>query len=164
VRIRKQQRQQIRFSGPRAPRAGSTAAFTLIETMVAFFILAIVVFSLYAALSFGFTTIRLAQENVRADQILTEKMETIRVYHWSKVFTPGYLPQTFQASYSQSGGTNLYNGFIAVTSFPASAANESYADSLRQVTITVNWVSGGMSRSRSLTSFVSQYGLQTYKN
>jgi hypothetical protein len=136
----------------------------LIETVVAFFILAIVIFSLYAALSFGFTTIRLAQENVRADQILTQKMETIRVYHWSQVFTSGYLPQTFQASYSQSTGANLYTGSIAVGNFPVSAANESYADSLRQVTVTVNWISGGVPRSRSLTSFVSQYGIQTYKH
>jgi hypothetical protein len=131
---------------------------------VAFFILGLVIFSLYAALSFGFTTIRLAQENVRADQILTQKMETIRVCHWSKVFTPGYLPQTFPASYSGSGGTNEYTGSITVGNFPVSAANESYADGLKQVTITVSWVSAGVTRSRSLTSFVSQYGLQTYRN
>jgi hypothetical protein len=147
-----------------AARSAKSAAFTLIETVVAFFILAIVTFSLYAALSFGFTTIRLAQENVRADQVLTQKMETIRVYHWSKVFTPGYLPPTFQAAYSQSGSTNVYSGSITVGDFPVSPANESYADSLRQVTITVSWASGGVTRSRSLTSFVSQYGLQTYRN
>ncbi len=140
------------------------AGFTLIETMVAVFILAIVLSSLYAGLSYGFNTIRVAQENVRADQILMQKLETIRVYHWSKVFTPGYLPQTFTDSYSASAGADLYTGTISVTSFPVSAANESYADSLRQVTINVTWMSGGVARSRSLTSFVSQYGLQTYRN
>src|SRR5262245_48632043 len=116
------------------PSSRTESAFTLIETLVAFGILAIVVFSLYAALSFGFTTIRLSQENVRADQILMQKMETIRVYHWTKIFTPGYIPQNFQAPFAQVNGTNVgitYQGTITITNFPVSAANESYADSLR---------------------------------
>ena len=140
--------------------------FTLIETVVAFGILAIVIFSLYAALSLGFTTIRLSQENVRADQILMQKMETIRVYHWSQVFNAGYVPQTFQAPFAQVNGTNvgaMYDGMITITNFPVSAANESYADSLRQMTVTLNWTSGGSVRTRSITSFISRYGIQTFK-
>ncbi len=145
-------------------RSGS--GFTLIETVVAFGILALVIFSLYAALSFGFTTVRLSQEDVRADQILMQKMETLRVYHWTKIFTNGYLPDTFTAPFAVSGTNNIgvtYNGAITVTNFPKSAANESYYDTLRQVIVTLNWVSGGVQRNRSITTFVSQYGVQTYR-
>ena len=128
---------------PKVCKVGRRRAFTLIETVVAFGILAIVIFSLYAALSFGFTTIRLSQENVRADQILMQKMETIRVYHWSQVFNAGYLPSTFQTSFSPNSANPgvTYDGTITITNFPVSAANESYADSLRQTTVTLNWTS-----------------------
>ncbi|HSU55961.1 MAG TPA: prepilin-type N-terminal cleavage/methylation domain-containing protein [Candidatus Dormibacteraeota bacterium] len=150
----------------RARGKGRSAGFTLIETLVAFWILAIVIFSLYAALWFGFTTVRLSQENVRADQILMQKMETLRVYHWSAVFNPGFIPNSFQAPFAQANGTNVgltYDGTINITDFPVSAVNESYADSLRQVTVTLNWVSGGSPHARSITSFVSKYGIQTYR-
>jgi uncharacterized protein (TIGR02598 family) len=149
---------------PRGQR--SLSAFTLIETVVAFGILAIVLLSFYGALSLGFTTIRLSQENVRADQILVQKLETVRVYHWTQVFSASFIPQNFQAPYAQANGTNVgvtYNGMISITNFPVSAANESYADSLRQVTVTLNWVSGGLPHTRSITGLVSQYGIQTYR-
>jgi hypothetical protein len=151
---------------PGPGRKRSISAFTLIETVVSFGILAIVIVSFYGALSVGFTTMRLSQENVRADQILMQKMETLRVYHWSQVFNPGFIPQNFQAPYAQANGTNfgvIYDGSIMITNFPVSAANESYADSLRQITVTLNWTSGGSQHTRSVTSFASQYGIQTYK-
>lgn len=148
----------------------SESAFTLIEAVVAFAILGLTTLSFYAALSSGFTTIRVSQEDVRADQILMQKLETIRVYHWTKVFTNGYLPATFQAAFSTTSvGTNtitngvIYNGTITMAPFPASDANESYGDALRQVTVSVDWVSGGVPRNRSITTFVSQYGIQTYR-
>ena len=157
---------KIRRERVKGKGKGASFGFTLIETVVAFGILAIVIASFYAALSFGFSAIRLSQEEVRADQILMQKMETLRVYHWSKVFNAGFIPQSFQTPFATSGTNSMgvmYNGTITVTNFPPSAANESYADSLRQVTVTLNWVSGGNPRTRSISSFVSEYGLQTYR-
>jgi len=141
-------------------------AFTLIETVVAFGILGLLIFSFYAALSSGFTTIRVSQEDVRADQILMQKLETLRVYHWTTIFTNGYIPTNFLAGFSVTNGvTNgvVYNGTITVAPFPVSAANESYAGSLRQVSASVNWLSAGVLRNRSITTLVSQYGIQTYR-
>jgi hypothetical protein len=97
---------------------------------------------------------------------MVQKLETLRVYHWSQIFNAGFVPQSFQAPYAQANGTNVgvtYDGSITITNFPASEANESYADSLRQVTVTLNWVSGGSLRTRSVTGFISQYGIQTYR-
>ena len=146
-------------------RAGQRA-FALVETVVAFGILGLVIFSFYAALSSGFTTIRVSQEDVRADQILMQKLETIRVYHWTRVFTNGYFPDTFQTGFSVTNGvTNgvVYDGMMTISPFPTSVANESYSNSLRQVTVSVNWLSAGVPRTRSITTFVSQYGIQTYR-
>jgi len=136
----------------------SARAFTLVETMVATLVLTSAVVGLYAAFSFGFQTIKLSQENLQADQILVQKLETLRVYDWSKI-TSGYIPTDLTASLSTNGGVN-YD--VAMEVAPAPVI-ESYRDTLRQVTVSLSWESGGALRNRSMTTFVSKDGLQTYK-
>lgn len=133
----------------RLPQRG----FALIEIMIAGCILGMSVVSLYSGYSFGFSLIRVSQEDVRADQILLQKMETLRVYPWSQTAPgSGIIPTTFTIS----NGV-VYNGRIAITPAPVS---ESYSNTLRQVTVSLNWISGGVTRSRSMTTFVSQNGIQ----
>jgi len=136
----------------------SARAFTLVEVMIATLLTAFVIVALYAAFSFGFSMIKLTQEDLRADQILVQKLETLRVYNWSKV-TSGFLPSDFTTSYSTNGGVN-YEVMIEVTPAPVL---ESYNSTLRQVTVSLSWDSGGITRNRSMTTFVSKDGLQTYK-
>jgi hypothetical protein len=132
--------------------------------MVGVGILAFTIVSLYGAFSFGFSTIRLSQEEVRADQILVQKLETLRVYDWLKV-TNNYVPTNFTSTFSTTGPEKgvAYEGSLKVSPFVPTAANESYSNSLRQVTASVEWLSGGVSRVRSMTTLVSEYGIQTYK-
>src|SRR4051812_6916086 len=77
-------------------------AFTLVEVLVGAGILGFTVVTLYGAFSFGFTTIKLSQEEVRADQILVQKLETLRVYDWSRI-TNHYLPTHFTAPFLSDG-------------------------------------------------------------
>jgi hypothetical protein len=39
---------------------------------------------------------------------------------------------------------------------------ESYSTNLVQVAAQVTWITGGVERQRSMTTFVSRYGLQNY--
>ena len=134
--------------------------FALIEIMIAGGLLAFLVFSLYTAFSFGFTTIKVNQESIRADQILVQKLETLRMYDWTKV-TTGYMPTNFTVTYSTTGNQGVtYNGTIAIADNPVS---ESYSNTLRQVTVAVAWESGGALRNRSMTTFVSENGIYNYK-
>ena len=55
----------------------------------------------------------------------------------------------------------VYNGTITITIAPFS---ESYASTLRQVTVTLNWISGKITRTRSMSTLVSQNGILTYKH
>src|SRR6476469_9469030 len=57
----------------KSPR--TEAGFTLAEIMVGTALLAVMVVSLYGGISFGFTNITLARQNLRATQIALEKME-----------------------------------------------------------------------------------------
>ena len=126
--------------------------------MVSTGLLTFMVVALYAAFSFGFSSIKLAQEDVRADQILVQKLETLRVYDWSKI-TNGYIPTNLTTSFSTSGGVD-YDVKFAISPAPLT---ESYSNTLRQVTVELSWDSAGVTRSRSITTLVSQNGLQTYK-
>ena len=138
---------------------GNTArAFTLVETVIATLLLTSALVALYAAFSFGFGTLKLSQEDLRAGQILVQKLETLRVYDWSKI-TNGYIPTDLSASFSTNGGVT-YDVGVKVTPAPVI---ESYHDTLRRVTVSVSWESGGVLRNRSMTTFVSKDGLQTYK-
>ena len=138
------------------PRQG----FALVEILVASAVLGFSVVSLYSAYSFGFALIRLSQENVRADQILLQKMETLRVYPWSQTAPgSGIIPAGFTETFSPGAAScgAVYSGTIDIAPAPVS---ESYGGTLRQVTVTLNWTSGGVSRSRSMTTFVSRNGIQ----
>ena len=129
-------------------------------------VMGIMLVTLYGGFAFAFTQTRLSRENVRAAQILQEKMEVVRLYTWQNlVNSPGYVPTTFTESFYANNPTNLstanfnYSGSVVVTNAPIS---ETYAGDLRMVKIQVSWKSGGIMRSRQMTTFVSQYGLQNY--
>ena len=139
--------------------AGLRTAYSLVETMVATALLTSIVVGLYAAFSFGFATIKLAQEGLRADQILVQKLETLRIYDWSKI-TNGYLPTNITTSFATNGGGVIYGVSIAVAPAPVT---ESYSNQLKQVTVSLSWLSGGVNRNRSMTTLVSQNGIQTYR-
>src|SRR6266581_2217946 len=140
-----------------APARGRPG-YTFIEVLVATWLLTFVVVALYAAFAFGFSVIKLSQEDVRANQILLQKLETLRIYDWSKI-TNGYIPTNFTAAFSTNGGVT-YEGAIAINPVPLT---ESYSNTLRQVTVSLSWVSTGVPRNRSVTTLVSQNGIQTYK-
>ena len=60
----------------------SRSAFTLIEIAITTAILGVVVAGFYAGIGSGFAMVGLSRENMRANQILLEKMETLRLYSW----------------------------------------------------------------------------------
>jgi hypothetical protein len=148
-----------------APARNHKLGFSLVEALIGAGVLGFTMASLLGAFSFGFTTIKLSQEEVRADQILVQKLETLRVYDWSKVTNNNYFQTNFPAPFSTIGGTNgvTYTGRLVIAPFTPSAIPESYTNTLRQVTVSLQWVSGGVSRTRSMTTLVSQNGIQTYK-
>jgi hypothetical protein len=145
----------------RKPSAGG-GAFTIVEVVFAMGTPALMFLALYAGLTWGFTIMRLCRENTRATQILLEKMETVRLYTWDQVNTEGFLTPAFDVPYYPMGGTNagtIYHGSVVIGPAPVYT---SYADDMRIVTVTVNWKTGDLPRTRSISTYVSRYGLQNY--
>lgn len=140
------------------------SAFTLVESVFALAMAVIMFGALYTGLAFGFSMIKSARENSRATQIMVEKMETIRLYTWSQITNPGFVPtEKFTVPYYAVGPSNntglLYTGQIAIAD---TTLGTSYANNMKKITIQLNWQQGETNRSRSMTSYVTRNGLQNY--
>ena len=132
--------------------------------MVALAIAAIMLAACMAGFSQGFRGVQSDRENSRAAQILLEKMELIRLYNWSQVNggdTNTYIPTTFTAPFypALSNGGFTYYGTVTVTN---SGISQSYSNDIKTVTVALTWTSAGLRHYRSMSTFVSQYGLQNY--
>src|SRR5512133_17045 len=82
-------------------------AYTVPEVLIASLTLAIVASAFYAALSSGFLVTQSAREDLRATQILTQKLEGLRLCTWSEL-----CAYTFQESYDPLATTNRANGVV----------------------------------------------------
>ena len=137
-------------------------AFTLVEVLVTVAIVGTSFVSLYSGISMGFAIINVSRENLRAVQILQEKVETIRLYNWDQINSNGFIPATFSEPFYPKAATNsglVYTGTVVVTNAPIS---ESYRNDLRLVVLTVSWTSGNVTRQREMQTFIARYGLQNY--
>jgi len=120
-------------------------------------VLGVVLLSLFASFTFGFSSVKLFREEMKATQILQEKAEVIRCYTWAQINNPKYLP-AFKGDLS-SNAPAFYRGTVKIG--PASMTN-AYSDNLRQVDISVTWTNSGKQRVRSTRTFVSAFGIQNY--
>ena len=153
---------RIRLSNKRRTTLAQQA-FTLIDVMIAVLVIGLMFVTLYLGFTQGFGVIQLARENLRATQVLQEKMETIRLYTWEQVNSNGFVAPKFEAPFypvgTQGAGGLTYYGQVTITNPPVS---ESYAGDLRLVTVQVNWNSGNVNRQREMRTMISRYGLHNY--
>lgn len=160
-------------TGISSKKMARPAAFTLIEVMVAVAVIGVLFVSLYSGMSSGFALVNSARENLRATQIILERMEVMRLYSWSQVNSNGFIPTTFTASYypptvstnsedsrSTSGGI-VYYGTVTTNVAPV---NDAYATNMRLITITLTWTNanGTFKHTRTMETFISANGLQKY--
>lgn len=139
-------------------------AFTLVEVMISVGLIGIVFTSFYAALSSGLAAVGVARENLRATQILTEKMEEFRTFSWTEL-NGGNIPTTFNAYFYPTNSNNSVGGgviYTGVVTIAGSAISESYSNDLRKVTVNLTWSSGSIQRQRTMQTLVSQNGTRNY--
>src|SRR5213593_2815579 len=82
-------------------------AFTFVEVVVAAFLVGLMTLSIFACFSSGFTIIQSARENLRATQIMLQRVEAVRLFTWNQVLdTTNHLKPTFTEYYDPLGVTN----------------------------------------------------------
>lgn len=143
-------------------------AFSIMEALIALGLIGTAGVALLAGLSSGFVMMRFARENLRATQIMLEKVETIRLYSWEQVTqtSPPFIPATFTAPYDPNAPEGsrgpTFQGTLTIEPISPSAMTSSYSNSMVQVTVRLTWQTGSLTRQREFMSYISRYGLQDY--
>src|SRR6266478_6867152 len=88
------------------PRYRRATAFTLIETIVATFLAAIMLPAIYASTAAGFAMVQVSRENLRATQIILQRAEAIRLSPYKLLQDPTSYPTNSTDYFCASGKTN----------------------------------------------------------
>ena len=158
-------RSTLRFGSSTKVRRASASAFTLTETLVATLIAGVMLPALFTGLANAFSTVKATRENLRATQILVQRMEAVRLAPYKTLQDSAVYPANSTEYYCPSGQANAkgtaysiqYNWTNAPSTLPPS-----YRSNMMLVTITASWNSGNVQRSRSMQSYVARYGIQRY--
>lgn len=134
--------------------------------MIGVALLGIVTVSLFGGMSSGFAVTENSRENLRATQIILERMEGLRLFNWNQLNYSNWIPSTFTSYYypmtnsGESTGIKYYGqmSINPVTLDPPC----SYSTNMRAVTVTLNWTVGQVPHSRTLTTYVARDGIQNY--
>jgi len=165
---------RLKCKESRAPESRSRGkrGYTFAEVLIAMGILTFVGTALFVGFNAGFFLIQSTRENLRATQILVQKMEAVRLFTWSQVGdTNNYLNSTFTEVYDPLGATNncsgpKYTGSVKVSMPAAGALPEAYRTNMRTITVNVSWTSrnGGKTipHQREMQTRVARNGMQNY--
>ena len=167
----------------------AVAAFTLIEVVVGTALVALVVGALYSGIVFGVQRTAFIREDIRATQIMLEKLEQLRLYRWDQIndvydpddpedplepfdpedphvpedeLEPFVVPTNFVAAFTlgQTGTNDLqYYGTFNIAELPLTGG-EAYTNKMLRVTVGVTWTNRSQVRTREVQTIFSKYGLQ----
>jgi len=146
-------------------RKGLHSGFTLAETLVAILTGTIMLAALYASFAFGYSALKLTQEDLRATQILLQRMELLRLTSFSEIQN-----DTFTDYYDPSAVNDAKAGAVYTITITTNAPTSSdmpvqpvyYMNKMRKVMVTATWTNSNRLRSRSLLTYASQSGIQSY--
>src|SRR6267154_661857 len=124
---------------PKGAEGGkSERAFTISEVVVAVAVLTIISLGFYTALSSGFGILQASRENLRATQVMMQKLEGIRLCTWSQLsnftFSEPYNP----LASTNSAGVN-YAGNVTIGPATNLTSNPSYQTNMCLVTVSLGW-------------------------
>src|SRR2546423_11910700 len=138
--------------------------FSLVEATIGLGILGTVAGAMLTGIVTSFFTVQMARENLRATQIMLDKVETLRLYDWyqltNNVGTNAFIQTNFTSSYYPNDPTKPGPKYTGTLEFSIPAVRSSYSNNMRQVKVTLKWKTGNLNRIRSFSTFVARDGLQ----
>ena len=154
----------MKITDSTSPRKLRQSAFTLAEAVVAAALIGFCWISLGAAIGMSLSLAQANREDLRATQIMVQKMEQFRLYNWAQVQDTAYVPKTFQEYFDPVRKKGpLYSGTVKPFA-PNVPAN--YQNKILSLTVSISWTnySGGhaVPHTRRMQTYVAQYGLNTY--
>jgi type II secretory pathway pseudopilin PulG len=154
---------KIKISGR---RGREELAYTLVEVCLGVALLGFMTVSIFSGMSMSTAQTRIAREDLRATQIMMERMEGIRLFDWNQLTNSTLCPATFTSSFYPPGSDSMlagipYYGTMVVTNVSLSPA-PSYSTQLLAITVAVCWTNFGISHHRQMTTYQAQFGMQNY--
>jgi type II secretory pathway pseudopilin PulG len=147
------------------------SAFTLVEVMMGTAVMVVVFVTIFGVMTEGLFVTQTSRENLRATQIMVDKMEGIRLFSPTQLTNNAFLLQSFTNWFCETNNIGMpnvqgygvmYTGTIAISNVLFST---SYTSNMQQVTINISWVStgqGNIAHSRSMSTFYANQGLYNY--
>ena len=148
-----------------SPKKVVAQGFTLPEVLIAILLAAIMLLALYGCFASGYSMITVSREDLRATQILLERLERVRLCTFKQVSDPAINPSIVSEYYapSQSGSVGTPYTITYSTSVPViGSVPEGYRTNLMLVTVRASWMSGKVKRNRSMQTFVAREGLTDF--
>lgn len=153
-------------------RRRAAAAHSLPEAIIAVLVIGVLLISLYAGFSSGFAIVRSAREDLRATQIILQRLETIRLYTWSQLQdTNRFLKPTFVEYYHSPEQTNetatvAYVGHVRANAPAGVPLSAPYRSNLLEITVTVYWTNYNgpleIVRGRQMQTYVARRGMSNH--
>jgi hypothetical protein len=156
----------MKLSCARLGTGRGASAYTLVEVIVAVLVLTTIAVAYYSGLSWGFAITQSSREELRATQILVQKVEGLRLCNWRQL-----SEYSFREHYDPLGTTNqtggaVYLGTVKVTASDHIPSGSSYRPNMVKVTVALYWTNYNRGRplvhTRQTQTQVARYGIQDY--
>ncbi len=134
----------------------NTRGISLVEVMMAVFVLGTAVAGTLTALRVGFNSIQLARDNTMAAQILQSEIENLRLMSWNELLT---LPEDEAFQVGEQFDPSLASRFQATRRINVDLLRPG----IKEVELEVEWTTlSGAEQQRVYRTLFSQEGLNDY--
>jgi hypothetical protein len=104
-----------------------------------------------------------AREDLRATQVMVERLESVRLSTFEQLNAPGFIPtDAIQEPYYWIGTNNGGFNYAVTVTLTNAPINASYTNDLKLVNVKVTWTQSGMLRTRQMSTLIARNGLQSY--
>jgi Tfp pilus assembly protein PilE len=138
--------------------ARSCGGFTLVEAVFAVLAAAVMLIALYASFTTGFSILKVTREDLRATQIILDRMERVRLSPYTQLANQSVYP----ASLTETNGPGGTAYTVTFATAPRATLSPFYRSNVLEVTVEVAWQSGNVKRKRSMQTYVARSGIQSY--
>ena len=141
--------------------------FTLPEAMIGVLLAAMMIVALYGCFASGFSMLRVSREDLRATQIILQRMERIRLCTFDQVKDPKINPpvvvEYFDPVHETKGGGGIAYTVTFTNNYPPMGTVPlGYRTNMLLVTVSASWLSGKNKHSRSMQTYVARDGIEKY--
>jgi hypothetical protein len=143
------------------------SGFTVPEALIGILLAAIMLLALYGCFASGYSMLTVTREDLRATQILLQRLERVRLCTFDQVknaaVNPSITTEYFAPDQQGSGSPGVLYTVKYTSAVPTpGSVPEPYRTNMLLVTVGAEWMSGKVKRTRSMQTYVARDGMEGY--